>query len=44
MPIFEIETPDGTFEVEAPDEQTAELRPVLTPRRRAWNLQWLKSA
>lgn len=23
MPIFEIETPDGTFEVDAPDEQTA---------------------
>lgn len=23
MPIFEIETPEGTFEVEAPDEQTA---------------------
>lgn len=23
MPIFEIETPEGTFEVDAPDEQTA---------------------
>lgn len=23
MPIFEVETPDGLFEVEAPDEQTA---------------------
>ena len=23
MPIFEIETPQGKFQVEAPDEQTA---------------------
>ncbi len=35
MPVFEIETPAGSFEVEAPDEATAlnAVRQFATPRR-----------
>jgi len=35
MPVFEIETPAGSFEVEAPDEATAlkAVQQFATPRR-----------
>lgn len=38
MPIFEIETPDGAFEVEAPDEQTAlSALNIAPPKSDAYN-------